>query len=137
MKATLKKILTITACAALLATATLTTYSATQAAHHEEEEKNSMIGVMVTLTAVEGEEEFVAKQMAWFASQCIEKEPGTLLYTIVADEKSVRTFEIYKDQEAFAFHGATAHHEENVQAFAGKIADFGLQRFSVVNHPTR
>ena len=64
-------------------------------------DQSKMIAVMVTLQAKPGDEELVEKQMKWFASECINKEPGTLLYTIIKSEQGVHTMGIYKDEAAF------------------------------------
>ena len=61
-----------------------------------ESDQGAMVAVMVRLVAEPGEEEMVEKQMAWFSAQCIEKEPGTLLYTIIKDEEGLGTMEIYQ-----------------------------------------
>lgn len=111
----------------------------TWAAEEAEADFGSMIGAMVALTPAPGEEEMVEAQMKWFASECIAKEPGTLMYTITKDENGViGTMEVYKDAAAFKFHGDSAHHAVNVEKLGGgKIADFKFTQFTIVNHPTR
>ena len=96
-----------------------------------------MIAVMVTLETKPGEEQAVEKQMSWFASECIKKEPGTHLYTLIKDDKGLRTMEIYEDDDAVRAHGQSPHHAENVKALTGKVLGIDIQRFEVLNHPVR
>ena len=96
-----------------------------------------MIGVVVRIQSKPGEEQVVEDQMKAFASECIEKEPGTLLYTIVRDDDGLGTMEIYQDEAAFRAHGATPHHAENVRILSDKVADVSIKASKVLHHPTR
>jgi len=127
----------IAICAALVTAGILATYHASVAADDTASKENEMISVMVTFHVAPGEEAFVEKQMAWFASECIKEEPGTLLYTLIKDDKGLRTMEIYENEAAFRAHGASPHHAENVKALTGKVTSIDLDRFEVINHPTR
>lgn len=127
----------IAICAALVTAGILATYHASEAADDTDSKESEMVATIVTFHVKPGEEEFVEKQMAWFASECIKEEPGTLVYSLIKDEKGLRTMEIYENAAASRAHAQTAHHAANVTALSGKVLSIDLERFDVVNHPTR
>lgn len=137
IKNNLNTIKNLALCASLVAVAILSIDKASEAADEAEVSKSEMLATIVTFHVKPGEEEFVEKQMAWFASECMKSEPGTLVYSLIKDEKGLRTMEIYENADAVRAHAESAHHAENVAALSGKVLSIDLERFTVVNHPTR
>lgn len=97
-----------------------------------------MLAVNVRFYVKPGEEDAVEERMKVFASECIDKEPGTHLYTVIKDDNGLGTMEIYEDMDAFLAHGVTPHHDENVRLLSNKMsARPDINVFEVVHHPTR
>ena len=70
-----------------------------------------MLAVNVRFHVKPCEADAVEERMKVFASECIDNEPGTNLYTVIKDKDGLGTIEIYEDMDAFRAHGVTPHHD--------------------------
>jgi (4S)-4-hydroxy-5-phosphonooxypentane-2,3-dione isomerase len=88
----------------------------------------SQVAIVARVTVKEGKAEQYVAAFAPLLEQA-RKEPGTLLYAIHRSKDDPHVFwttEIYKDDAAFAAHGASEVHTAAAPVFAELIAGSGV-----------
>jgi quinol monooxygenase YgiN len=85
----------------------------------------SAIGIIATLTVIEGQNEAFETAFAAGVAAVRANEPGNHLYTLTRsndDPQVYKVMEIYADEAALAAHGLTDHFKDMGRALRGTLA---------------
>jgi quinol monooxygenase YgiN len=93
-----------------------------------------MIAVIAKLNVAKGKETDFEKVMLDLAGKVRANEPDNQLYTLCRDKDgNYLVMELYKDEEALAAHGQSAHFKASGPSFKGLMAGAPeIQRLQVV-----